>query len=631
MSESRARVPDYTLVVNCLKTDDVEHLKTLLPHGTRKVQQCPMIVPDSVVLGADKCLEWALSKKAEASTGVLFASCAGIDPQKAANLPPTHLLPIELGIVFDRETAVRLLVKHTDANWFGADLYMRVYRMGKLQALSGLLLARSPRIPPSDGFLSMVATEQPSYFGLLLRKGLARVYAKNSSEELSILYPLCRTGSLSTRIISHVLKETSISLSHPCCPGRAPLHLALSTTTAHVPMRKRLSSVKALLKSGASVNQPCPGDQRSPLHYAAMSTFLGLRRDLVDLLLQNAADPFLPDKYGLFPHDYANPLIAAWLLSLRAPDPVFYGRVPTLKHMALNQLRCSFVRLPEAEQGRFLVALADVGDTTLWAFVKMPCPAYRWLDFISEESPVLQAKKTILSTLVMRKLSIWDHDGLQLPICQQRLRGGQQQHLQQHLHQQQQHDRVSAEPASLCRCTVFTFLRFRNGLMPGQLAVRLDNEQKELSLRYGATEKDLLSSERVRTGYLEALGLDPLEDLLCLVILCVSSLPSIFAHLGTTSFVDLLNYCVQLATKATDARVSVPSWLQDAVVAADGDRSRPLFLPPVAKQDNGVLITDSETFELSEGAIHFEEPFLSDSEESEQSSRSSSDSQQSDE
>ena len=610
-SQQSAQQQLYAQAIAALKTDDQQQLVALLKK--QDLAQLPMLVPDAVVFGATRCLQWSLSHGAPSSSGVLFNACAGVDPQKAAQLPPTTLLPIELGIVFDRFEAVRLLVRHTDASWFGTDLYMRVYRMAKFQALLGLMLSPDVPIQPTDSFLSLLIREQPAFFYQLLKEHYAAVYQKKTDR--SLLYPVCRSCDLSSRLVSNLLKKAKISLASPVSADLPPLHLVLSPTDLHVPAHKRFSSAKVLIRLGAGVSQPCSGDGRTPLHVACIHSFSTLRRDLIDLLLRYDADACLPDRHGLLPHDYANPLTAAWIRgAIYPPEREFFSQVPTLKHLCLTRLRQSYVRLKEAAGGRFLVSLADIDEQLLWAFVKPPIPVFTWISGIPDDNP----KKVALANLVYRKLSIWDHQSTVLASCfQMRMHGRPSWPAQA--------PTTSESPIEHpCGCTLSCMIRFRDCSLSGQVSVELDMGSGRLALQYGASARDLLKTPALMQRYLAGLGLDPEEDQLVAIVLFVSVLPSLCLHLGSFMFRDIL----ALAQRVSNIQTPPPQWFLDAIAAMDQDRSRPLYLPPVAKRDNGVLITDSATFELSSGKIQFIEPSFDSRSEEESEEGSSSELQE---
>ena len=328
-----------------------------------------------------------------------------------------------------------------------------------------------------------------------------------------------------------------------------------------------------------------------------MNSFSALRRDLVDLLMRYGADPLLCDKHGLFPFDYANPLVSAWIQgAIYPPASEIYGTVPTLKHMALTSLRSRYTKLRETDAGRFLVTLADLDEKLLWSFVKPPIAIFRWIDAISDAEP----KKMLLGNLIYRKLSLWDHESASLPSCYRLRMAGRPHRLGAH---------APASSFSLdtaCGCTISTMIRFRDTGMSGQLYVVLDMTNATLSLQYGATGRDLLKYPQLLSNYLQGLGLDPQTDVLILILICISALPSIFIHFGTYFFQEIFEVC----KKVSRIECAPSAWFTDALELIDRNRLLPLYLPPVAKRDNGVLITDSATFELSSGKIQFVEPPL---------------------
>ncbi|MDP2436108.1 MAG: hypothetical protein Q8P67_10220, partial [archaeon] len=325
---------------------------------------------------------------------------------------------------------------------------------------------------------------------------------------------------------------------------------------------------------------------------ACINSFSALRRDLVDLLLRNGSVAALPDKQGLRPYDYANPLVSAWIRGAIYPPPQeFYGPVPTLKHLTLTKLREQYIRMRETEGGRFLVTLADLDEKLLWSFVKPPVPSFRWFDAISDDEP----KKLLLGNLIYRKLSIWDHESSSLGSCFSFRMNG---------FPGAQSSAAASSSSPSCSCLVSTMIRFRETGLSGQLQILLNFSERKLALHYGATGRDLLRHPALMAKFLTGLGLDPQQDQIMFVMICLSALPSIFLHLGTNQFQALL----ELARGFCGPNHAAPQWFLDAIQSTDHNRSLPLYLPPVAKRDNGVLITDSATFEVSSGKIQFIEP-----------------------
>jgi hypothetical protein len=208
---TKSGMPMYDEIQDCLKRDDAELLKSF-DLTRRQWRRFAMIVPDAVALNAIECLEFLVTARADTKTAVPLQSVAGVDQEKLKQLPPTTLRPIELAIVFDNMRATQLVAPNTDEKWFTPDLYLRVYRMRKYNALVGLFLADVEGSFPSLNMISMVFRERRNVSKRLLENGFAKTFAARYPG-YSLFSPLCRTCDITPRLFTLIDKHTTLSVA----------------------------------------------------------------------------------------------------------------------------------------------------------------------------------------------------------------------------------------------------------------------------------------------------------------------------------------------------------------------------------------------------------------------------------